>query len=192
LAYRAFYPQQRSGLERSKQPVRETASRDSSDMQLEELTVMRRARDREAATAAAFEEDVQILSRLETQGLNHGQAQQDLHDVASEGREACNPAGERFDLHVSDGCDEARFDHEVGEGACLTEQNVAGLLFGGGETEGTTVGVADLTRSESCAARAAMARLATVGKVQAGAESCLQYGLIGMDSYRSAVGLDSH
>ncbi len=93
---------------------------------------MGRTGNREAAAAAALQQDVQVLAGLKAKGFNRGQAQQDLHDVVSEGREARDTTGERFDLHFGDRRDEARFDHEVCEGSCLTQKNMTGLLLGGG------------------------------------------------------------
>ena len=112
---------------------------------------MGRTGNREAAAAAALQQDVQVLAGLKAKGFNRGQAQQDLHDVARERGEARDSAGECFDLDVGYGRNEARFDHEVCEGSCLTQKNMAGLLFGGGETRGAAVGVPDFPCAQPCA-----------------------------------------
>jgi hypothetical protein len=151
---------------------------------------VRRARDRETSAATAFQQDVQVLSWLKTQCFDRGQAQPYLHDIGCERCEARNSTGQSFDLDVADARDEPSLDYQIAEGSRLTKKDVAGLLFGRGDSQGTPVRVADLAGPQPCTARAAVTRLATMGEVQASGESRVEHRLSGADTDRPPVRLD--
>ena len=78
LPQRALDAQQRAGTQAVEQLRREPAGRRAPHMQLEQPAVGRRARDREAATAALRQHDVEVLARPEMQLLDGGQSQEQL------------------------------------------------------------------------------------------------------------------
>ena len=68
------------------QPLAESAAATRAHVQLDELAVVRRAGDGEAAAAAALEQHVQVLPGLEAQALHRRQPQPHLHHVGGERR----------------------------------------------------------------------------------------------------------
>src|SRR6202012_445995 len=88
-------------------------------------------------------------------------------------------------------CYESRFDHQVRLRPRLTKQDVACGLLGRCDSGRPNVWIAHLARSQPRTTGAAMPRLAAMGEVEPGGESCLQHGLPGPHADNPAVRLDA-
>ncbi len=69
-------------------------------MQLQQLAVVRRARDGEAATTPAFQQNIEVLPSPELQWLDGRQSQEHLHHVRRETIQARDPTRQALDLGV--------------------------------------------------------------------------------------------
>src|SRR5205807_5567599 len=103
-----------------------------------------------------------------------------------------DPAGERLDLDVLDAGDEPRLDPEVRVRTRLAKQNLPALRLLGGDAERQPVGVADLAGQQPGATRAAVAGLAALREIEAGAESGFEHRLSRSDAQRPPVRLDAY
>ena len=199
LADGSFDPQQRSDRQLCiaraagpEQPLGETAATHPPHVQLEELAVVRGARDGEAAAPAAREQHIEVLSGVEAYALDRRQPQQHLHHIGRERREGGDAARERLDLDVGDARNEARFHREVGCRARLAQQDVPGALLLEADTRRAAARITDLPRHEPRAARAAVPGLAAVRQVEPRGECRLEHRLIGRDHQGAAVWLDAY
>ena len=184
--------ERRSALGRAaEQALGEAAAGHAAHVQLEERAVVRGTGDGEAAAPPVIEQHVQVLPGLEGQALDRRQAQEHLHHIRRERRQARDAARQGLDLHLRDAGDQPR---RHGEGGCrprLAQQYVPGLFLLGGEPERPAVRVADLPGEHARAARTAVAGLAAVRQVQPRGERGLQDRLPLGDLQGAAVRLDA-
>src|SRR5207248_1237892 len=82
-----------------------------------------------------------------------------------------------------------RLDPEVRVRTRLAKQNLPALRLLRGDAERQPVGVADLAGQQPGATRAAVAGLAAVREIEAGAESCFEHRLSRSDAQRPPVRL---
>src|SRR5207244_9546194 len=88
--------------------------------------------------------------------------------------------------------DEPRLDPEVRVGTRLARQSLPALRLLRGDAERQPVGVADLAGQQPGATRAAVAGLAAVREIEAGAESGFEHRLSRSDAQRPPVRLDAY
>ncbi len=161
-------------------------------MQLDQIAVVRRTCDREAAPATVLDQEVEVLPWQKRQRLDGRQPQEHLHDVRSERHEPSDPARQCLDLDIGHPGDQSRLDGQVRSRARLAEQNVSGprLLFR--ETQGPAGRIANLTRLQQRPAGAAVAGLATMRQIESGAQRRLEHGLVPAHAESAAVRLDAY
>ena len=118
-------------------------------MQLDQLTVVRRAGDGEAAPAPVVEQHVEILARLELQRLHRRQLEEHLHHIRRETLQARDPARQRLDLDIRDVGDQPRLDAEIRSRQRLAHQDVPRPRLLGREAERLPVRIVNLARDRA-------------------------------------------
>ena len=199
LSDRPLDAQQRSDGERrlaaaarTEQALGEATATHPAHVQLDDITVVRRARDGEAAPLAAGQQHIEVLPGMKAQALHRGQTQQHLHHIGGESAQAGDPAGKCLDLDVGDAGNEPCLDREVRPCTRLAQENEPAALFLGRDARGPRSRIADLALEEPRATGAAVPGLAAVRQVEPGGERGLEHRLILAHVQGAAVRLDSY
>ena len=82
---------------------------------------MWRAGDREAASSAALEKNVEVLPRMKLEPFDHRQAQEYLHDVRCQRHHPRDATRERFDLDIGHARNQPCLNDEIRASASLAE-----------------------------------------------------------------------
>jgi len=166
---RPFQAEDLAPLVLRKQEVGEEPSRDMPDVEFEELVVVRRSRQRKAASLAVLEQEVDVLARQVLQPF--GGRQLDAHDgdVGRRALDGFDAAGQPLDRDVARAAHFAHFDGEVGQRPGAAEERHAHPFLVLGQRGCLMRTVVDVARDDLALASPARAVAAAVGQQEVGA-----------------------
>ena len=189
-AVRAVKAQDVAHLHRGEYLFGEEAAGHVPDVQLQQVVLVGRVGQREAALAAILEQDVDVLAGQELQVFGGRQAQVHVDHIGRQLLHPLDAGGQGLDRDVVRRAQLLAFDDQVGTGVgAAVERQTGGLV---GVAQGGGMPVFDGAFEHLALAGAAGAVLAAVGHGQPLAQRGLKQGFIGFGLELAAARLDCH